>query len=179
MGRLEEDERDRLDDRFGDKDGRAQRVSDGETEKKVLKSYDVGLSERKDERSSPKLKLVSEFRCTHHSPPLSPPLLHTMDISSVRVRPVPVMAQAVMTSTHGHPRPNLPEMGKVNIGTKSLGFDVCREKKRERNGREREEFQREINVTSRRLYMDDLTNREIEVTIEEMEKEMSELKGKM
>jgi len=106
-----------LDDRLGDKDGRTQRVLEGETEKEVsamLESYDVGLSEREDERSPPKLKLVSEFRRTRHSPPLSPPLLHTMDISSVRFRPVPVMAQAVMTSIHGHPKPNLPEMGKIN-----------------------------------------------------------------
>jgi len=34
-------------------------------------------------------------------------------------------------------------------------------------------------VTSRRLDMDDLTNRGIEVTMEEMEKEMSELRRKM
>jgi len=58
-------------------------------------------------------------------------------------------------------------MGKVNIGTRSVGFDVSRKQEREKRG------------TRRRLHMDDLTNRGIEVTIEEMEKEMSELKRKM
>jgi len=37
-----------------------------------------------------------------------------MDISSVRIGPVPVKAQAVMTSTYGHPRLNWPAMAKVN-----------------------------------------------------------------
>jgi len=37
-----------------------------------------------------------------------------MDISSVRIRPVQVRAQAVMTSTHGHLRLNWPAVAKVN-----------------------------------------------------------------
>jgi len=96
---------------------RTQRVSDGETEKEVsamLESYDMGLSDREDERSPPKLELASEFRHTRHSPPSHPSPPHTMDISSVCFRPVPVMAQAEMTSTCGHPRLNFPELGKVN-----------------------------------------------------------------
>jgi len=78
----------------------------------MLESYDMGLTDRKDELSPPKLELASEFRRSHHSPTSHLP--HTMDISSVRFRPVPVMAQAVMTFTYGHPRLELPEMGKVN-----------------------------------------------------------------
>jgi len=108
-------ERDRLDDWLDDRDGKTKRVSDGETKKEVsamLESYDMGLSDKEDERSPPKLELASEFRLSHHSPSSHPP--HTMDISSVRFRPAPVMAQAVMTSTYGHPRLELPEMGKVN-----------------------------------------------------------------
>jgi len=37
-----------------------------------------------------------------------------MDTSNVRFRPEPVTAQAEMTSTYGHPRPNLPVMGRMN-----------------------------------------------------------------
>jgi len=37
-----------------------------------------------------------------------------MDISSVRIRPVQALAQAVMTSTHGHPRPNWPKVAQFN-----------------------------------------------------------------
>jgi len=102
---------------LGDRDRNALRVLEGETEKEVsamLGSYDMCSSDREDERSPPKLEMASEFRHIHHSPPFHPPP-HTMDISSVRFRPVPVMAQAEMTSTYGHPRLNLPEMGKVNI----------------------------------------------------------------
>jgi len=85
------------------------------------------------------------------------------------------MTQAAMTSTHGNPRLTWPAVAKVNIGSRSVGFEVCkneerkkesREKKREEFQKEKEEFQRERNVVSRRLDMDDLTNRGIEVTIE-------------
>jgi len=101
-----------------------QRVSEVETDREVsamMQDYDViGLhSEGEDERSPPKLELAHEYReyrrkntqyptlHTLHTQPLSsshlpPPL--TMDISSVRFQPVPVMA--VMTSTYGHPRLN-------------------------------------------------------------------------
>jgi len=103
-----------------EKDGKTQRVSDGETEKEVsamLREHDMGLSDRDDERSPPKLEIASGYRATLLSPTSTsqPTLLpHTMDISSVRFRTVPVMAQAEMTSTHGHPRLNLPDWGKVN-----------------------------------------------------------------
>jgi len=111
-----------LDDRLGDRDGRTQRVSDGETEKEVsamLEGYNLGVSDRDEERSPPKLEIASGYRHTLLSPnPLFQTTLlpHTMDIPSVRLRPVPVMTQAEMTSTHGHPRLNLPEWGKINIG---------------------------------------------------------------
>jgi len=81
----------------------------------MLQEYDLGLSDRDDELSPPKLELESAYRHPTHSPsshPPSPPL--AMDISSVRFRPVPVVAQAEMTSTYGHPRLNWPEMAKVN-----------------------------------------------------------------
>jgi len=96
------------------------RVSEAETEKELsalMQDYDLGLSDREYERSAPKLKFASEYRHLHHSPPsqspLPPPL--AMDISSVRFRPVPVVAQAEITSTYGHPRLNWPEMAKVNM----------------------------------------------------------------
>jgi len=94
----------------------------------MMRDYDFVPSEE-DERSPPKLELAHKYkeyinskatqsptiRCTLPSPPSSsPPLLHTMDISSVRFQPVPVKAQAVMTSTHGHPRLNWPDRAKVN-----------------------------------------------------------------
>jgi len=164
MDKSEENLDDRLGGRLGDRDGKTQRDSEGETEKEVsamCKGYNVGLTDKEYDISPPKLELASEFRRHRLSPPHPP---HTMDISSVRYRPVPVMAQAVLTSTYGHPRLELAEMGKVNICTRSVGFDVCREEEREKKG------------TSRRLDMDDLTNRGIEVTKEEMEKKLSELK---
>jgi len=37
-----------------------------------------------------------------------------MDTSNVHFRPVPVTAQAEMTSTYGHPRLNWPVMGRMN-----------------------------------------------------------------
>jgi len=95
-----------------------QRVSEAETEKEgnaMLQEYDLGLSDRDDERSPPKLKLVSEYRHPSHSPPFQPPPPPlAMDIFSVRFRPVLVTAQAEMTSTNGHPRQNWPEIAKVN-----------------------------------------------------------------
>jgi len=107
-----------LDDRLGvrldDRDGKAQKYSEGETEKEVsamFEGYNVGLTDREDDILPPKLELASEFR----RPRLSPPHpLHTMDISSVRYRPVPVMAQTVLTSTYGHSKLELPGKGKVN-----------------------------------------------------------------
>jgi len=94
----------------------------------MLVGYDLGGSDRDEERSPPKLELVSEYRHPHHSPPVShlahapapahayphPPPPLTMDFSSVRFQSVSVMAQAEMTSTYGHPRLNWPEMAKVN-----------------------------------------------------------------
>jgi len=99
-----------LEDRLGDRDGK--KDSDGETEREMsamFEVYNMGLTDRKDDISPPKLELVSQFRPRHS------PLPHTMDISSVRYRPVPVMAQAVLTSTYSHPRQELKENGKVNI----------------------------------------------------------------
>jgi len=112
MDESEETLDDRLDDRFGDRDGKARRDLDEETEKEVsamLEDYNMGLTDKKDELSPPKLELASQFRPRH-----SPPLSHTMDIPSVRYRPVPVMAQTVLTSTYSHPRQELKEVGKVN-----------------------------------------------------------------
>jgi len=114
MDRVEDIDRDRERDRLGERDVNTQRVSEAEAEKEVsamLKDYDLGGSDRDYERSPPKLELVSEYRHPHHSPPASqpahhhppPPHLLAMDISSVRFRPVSVMAQAEMTSTYGHP----------------------------------------------------------------------------
>jgi len=95
----------------------------------MMRDYDVIHSKGENERSLPKLELAHEYREYNskvtHSPTTrrllpslpssspSPPL--TMDIASVRIRPVPVKAQAVMTSTYGHPRLNWPATAKVNI----------------------------------------------------------------
>jgi len=118
MDRIEDIDRDRARDRLGERDGKTQRVSEEETDKEVgamLLEYDLGLSDRDDECSPPKLKLASDYRHPSHSPPSHPPPPPlAMDISSVRFRPVPVVAQAEMTSTYGHPRLNLPEKAKVN-----------------------------------------------------------------
>jgi len=84
----------------------------------MLREYDMGLSDRDEQRSPLQLEIASGYRSTLLSPifqPLHPLFPHAMDISSVRCRPVPMMAQAEMTSTHGHPRLNLPDWGKVNI----------------------------------------------------------------
>jgi len=67
----------------------------------------MGLDDKEDDISPPKLELASQFR-PHFF------LLHTMDVSSVRYWPAPVLTQAELTSNYGHPRLELPEMGKVN-----------------------------------------------------------------
>jgi len=124
MERIEDIDQDRMGDRLGERDLNAQRVSEAEAEAEkevcaMLEGYDLGGCDRDDERSPPKLELVSEYRHPYHSPPTSYPALApapahvhpphppppppppplTMDISSVRFRPVSVMAQAEMTST--------------------------------------------------------------------------------
>jgi len=148
-----------VEERIGEKDGSKKSDDEIETEvRTMLRGYDIGLDDREDSISLPTLKIFPTLR------PRSFPPFHTMDISSVCYRPAPVLTQAELTSTYGHPRLELPEVGKVNIGTRRVGFDVCREEERERRG------------TSRRLDMGDLTNRGIKVTLEEMEKKKSELK---
>jgi len=112
-----------------------QSVSEVENDKEMsamMKGYDVVNSEGEDERSPPKLELAHQYReytsnkstqspticrtlpslSSSSSPP--PLLINAMDISSVRIRPVPVKAHAVMTLTHGHPRLNWPAVAKVN-----------------------------------------------------------------
>jgi len=102
-------------DRLSERDIRTQRVSETETELEtekevsaMLKYYDVCGSERDDERSPPKLELISVYIQPHHIPPSisqpqptltsfstsssHPPI--AMDTSNVRFRPVSVMAQA-------------------------------------------------------------------------------------
>jgi len=96
-------------ERLGEKDER--KNFDDETEREVrtmLEGFDIGLDNREDSISPPTLEIVPTLR-----PRPSPPL-HTMDISSVRYRPAPCLTQAELTSTYGHPRLELPEMGKVN-----------------------------------------------------------------
>jgi len=98
-----------VDERLNEKD--RGKNSDDETEREMrtmLEGYDVGLDDREGSISPPKLELASLFH-----PRLSP--LHTMDISSVRYRPAPVMTQAVLTSTYGHPRLEMPVEGRLNI----------------------------------------------------------------
>jgi len=119
MDRIEDIYQDRAKDRLSERDVNTQRVSEAGTKKEVstmLQGYDLEISEGEDERSPPKLELVSEYRQPHHSPP--PPL--AMDIASGRFRPVPVVAQAGMTSTYGHPRLNWPDMAKVNTLNASI-----------------------------------------------------------
>jgi len=117
MDPVEDIERDRAGDRLGDRDVNTQRVSEVETDKEMsamMKDFDVVNSEGEHEHSPPKLELAEQYRAYIHikstqspiicrtlsSPPTSsPPPLSTMDISSVRVRPLPVREQAVMTST--------------------------------------------------------------------------------
>jgi len=134
MDRVEDIDRDWTGDRLSEREIRAQRVSeteiDVETEKEVsamIKEYDVCASDRDDERSPPKLELISEYRQPpHHFPPSisqTQPTLSSssssshpptaMDTSNVRFRPVSVLAQAEMTSTYailgctGQRRPEL------------------------------------------------------------------------
>jgi len=73
----------------------------------MLEGYNLGAEEKEGSISPPKLELVYHIR-----PCLS--TLRTMDISSVRYRPAPVLTQAALTSTYGHPRLELPSEGKVN-----------------------------------------------------------------
>jgi len=131
MDQVDDIERDRAGDRLSERDVDTRRVSEIETDKEMsamMRDYDVVHSEE-DERSPPRRELAEEYReyinnkstqsptirRTLPSPPSSStPPLSTMDISSVRFRPVPVTAQAVMTSTHGHPRLTWPAMAKVN-----------------------------------------------------------------
>jgi len=130
MYRVEDIDRNRTGDRLGERDIRTQRVSEIGTEVEIekevsamLKDYDVCGSDQEDERSPPKLELVSGYRQPHHSPPSisnpqptpsssHPPI--AIDTSNVRFRPVSLMAQAEMTSTYGHPRLNWPEKARVN-----------------------------------------------------------------
>jgi len=108
MDRVEDIDRDRAGDRLGERDVSTQRVSEVETDEEMsamMRDYDAVHSEGKDERSPPKLELAHEYReygskITHSptlphqlpSPPTTSPPRLTMDISSVRVRPVSVMA---------------------------------------------------------------------------------------
>jgi len=107
-------------------------VSGVDTDKEksaMLKDYDVVHSEHEYERSPPRLELAEQYReyilnkstqspiirrTLPSSPSSSHPPHSTINISSVRFRPVPMTAQAVMTSTHGHPRLTWPAVAKVN-----------------------------------------------------------------
>jgi len=116
MDRVEGIERDRMGDRLGERFDVTERVSEGDTDRGI-------------ERSPPTLEIEPIYRNLLHSPVVSrthsplqsyhhtsslPPLPHAMDTSNVRFRPVPVTAQAEMTSTYGHPRLNWPVMGRMN-----------------------------------------------------------------
>jgi len=106
----------------------------------LAREYDMGNSDGEVERSPPKLELISHHyreyvkqaslppppvRRTLPTPPLTPPLpISAMDISSVRFQPVPVKAQAVITSTHGHPRMIWPVRPKVNINIAMMHLGV-------------------------------------------------------
>jgi len=134
MDQVEGMERDREGNRLSGRDVNEERVSETEMEMSaMIKGYDAVNSGEDDERSPPRLELVDHYRSYIHSkatqsptirrtlpspPSISPPPLSnlpTMDFSSVRIRPVQAMAQAVMASTHGHPRPNWPTVAKFNI----------------------------------------------------------------
>jgi len=132
MDQVEDIDRDRVGDRLSEGNVNQERVSEVETDREVsamMQEYDVIQSEGEDERSPPKLELAHEYReyrrkntlsptlHTLHTQPFSsshPPPPLTMDIPSVRFQPVPVKAQAEMTSTYGHPRLNWPVTAKVN-----------------------------------------------------------------
>jgi len=86
-----------------------ERDSEDETEQEVcemLEEYNLGTTDREGSLSHPKLELITHTR-PHYS------TLHTMDIPSVRYRPAPVLTQAELTSTYGHPRLELPEVGRI------------------------------------------------------------------
>jgi len=126
MDRVEDVERDREGDRLSERNVNTERVLEAETDKEVsamLKGYDLRLSDKDDERSPPKLQLAHDYRNPSHSPllrrhhPHPPPPPLAMDTSSVRFPPVPVEAQAEMTSTYGHHRLNWPEMAKLTHPT--------------------------------------------------------------
>jgi len=88
-----------VDERLGEEAGR--KNSDDETEREartMMEGYDIGLDDREDSISPPTLEIVPSLR------PRPSPHLHTMHISSVRYRSVPVLTQAELTSTYGHPR---------------------------------------------------------------------------
>jgi len=97
----------------------------------MLQDYDVVHSEHGPERSPPILELAEHYReyllnkstqsptirRTLPTPPVlssSPPHSANGQISSVRFRPVPVMAQ---TSTQGHPRLTWPTRQIYNTHT--------------------------------------------------------------
>jgi len=144
MDQVEDIDRDQKGDRLCEKDVNTQRVLEADVSA-MLVGYNVGGSDRDDERSPPRLELISEYRQSHHSPttsypttyaapapthvrvhphPPPPPPPHTiMDISSVLFQPLPVMAQAEMTSTCGHLWLNWPEMAKDNISLKGYSYD--------------------------------------------------------
>jgi len=71
MDRVEDIDRDRAGVRLSERNVNTERVSKAETDKEVsamLKGYDLGLSDRDDERSPPKLELAHEYRNPSHSP---------------------------------------------------------------------------------------------------------------
>jgi len=133
MDREEDIDRDREGDRLGDRNVDLQRVSETETDREMsalAREYDIVNSDGEvRERSPPTLELVSHYKeyirrkslsppihRTLPTPPSSPPLYSpsAMDIPSVRFQPGPVKAQAVITSTHGHPSLIWPVRPKVN-----------------------------------------------------------------
>jgi len=142
MDREEDFDRDREGDWLGDRDVITQRVSEAENwrEMRVLvKEYEIVNSDGEYERSPPKLELMAEHYREYikqaslsppvcrslPTPPLTPPLpISAMDISSVCFQPVPVKAQAVITSTHGHPRMIWPVRPKVNINIAMMHLGV-------------------------------------------------------
>jgi len=88
-----------------------ERNSDDKTEREVremLKGNDLGMADREGSLSPPKLELITHTR-PHRFP------LPAMNISSVRYRPAPVLKQAELTSTHCHPRLELPKKGRMNM----------------------------------------------------------------
>jgi len=117
MDQAEVIERDRRGDRLSERFEVIERVLEADTD-------------RRNERSPPSLEMEPLYRNLIHSPvvspthslptishhTLSPPLfLIQWNTSNVRFRPVPVTAQAEMTSTYGgHPRQTWSVMGRQN-----------------------------------------------------------------